>query len=250
MVHDRLRARREDASDADWPVYLQAAQRWEPSSPRTRHWVREIITNGGPDQALGRALEGTSRAGVGRGMIALRALAAPAVLPHSHGTRGNEGTNRAFRAGVVDPAVGSGSLDLRVVLPGSCSARIPGRLSSALQTLSALVRIIGAHNTGGSGSIERRVDEGIECASAARSRGFRRQRDEARGPRKGSGLGITGLLTFGTSAARPSRSSSRTQKGTGAWSTTPDVPRKNSMNGIGALSSTRRASTAQGCGNG
>jgi uncharacterized protein len=67
VVHDRLRARREDASDADWPVYLQAAQRWEPFSPRTRRWVREIITDGGPDQALGQALRELREQGLAGG---------------------------------------------------------------------------------------------------------------------------------------------------------------------------------------
>jgi aminoglycoside phosphotransferase family enzyme/predicted kinase len=53
----RLRDRREDASDADWSVYEQAAARWEPLDPLTQAQSRTIATDDGPDRTTARALD-------------------------------------------------------------------------------------------------------------------------------------------------------------------------------------------------
>ena len=57
VVRTRLESRRDDASDADWRIYLEAAQRWEEPHPDTPGIFREIDT--GPDApvALAHALE-------------------------------------------------------------------------------------------------------------------------------------------------------------------------------------------------
>jgi uncharacterized protein len=41
VVKNRLEKRRNDVSDADWAIYLKAAQRWEPIGPATERssWV-------------------------------------------------------------------------------------------------------------------------------------------------------------------------------------------------------------------
>ena len=57
VVRARLARRRDDASDADWSVYLQAAERWEGPGPRTRPVTRVLDTGGGPEEALARALD-------------------------------------------------------------------------------------------------------------------------------------------------------------------------------------------------
>ena len=46
------------ASDADWAVYQHLAGQWEAPGPETRVALAEIPTDGGPDEALGRALSG------------------------------------------------------------------------------------------------------------------------------------------------------------------------------------------------
>jgi aminoglycoside phosphotransferase family enzyme/predicted kinase len=57
-VRARLANRRDDVSDADWAVYLQAAQRWEPPGPATRAALREVSTEGSPEHALSQVLAG------------------------------------------------------------------------------------------------------------------------------------------------------------------------------------------------
>jgi len=56
-VRARLDQRRGDASDANWSVYLRAAERWEPPGPLTRPALREIPAGESPEQALSRALD-------------------------------------------------------------------------------------------------------------------------------------------------------------------------------------------------
>jgi aminoglycoside phosphotransferase family enzyme/predicted kinase len=56
-VRQRLEKRRGDVSDADWSVYLLAAQSWEEISPATRRMLREVPTEGSPAQSLARALD-------------------------------------------------------------------------------------------------------------------------------------------------------------------------------------------------
>ena len=56
-VRARLGQRRDDASDADWPVYAELAGRWEQPGPLTRQALRAIPTGGDREQALLRALD-------------------------------------------------------------------------------------------------------------------------------------------------------------------------------------------------
>jgi predicted kinase len=56
VVRARLALRKEDASDADWAVYLQAASQWEEPTPATRRLVRTLDASGEPGQVLGQAL--------------------------------------------------------------------------------------------------------------------------------------------------------------------------------------------------
>jgi uncharacterized protein len=44
VVKSRLEERRDDASDADWAIYLQATQRWEPPGPGTQQLCQTIET--------------------------------------------------------------------------------------------------------------------------------------------------------------------------------------------------------------
>jgi aminoglycoside phosphotransferase family enzyme/predicted kinase len=62
VIKSRLESRRNDASDADWAVYLDAARRWEPLAPRTERSAQTIDT--GPDwpRPLEQALEALRRA--------------------------------------------------------------------------------------------------------------------------------------------------------------------------------------------
>jgi predicted kinase len=55
-VRLRLERRREDASDADWSVYLREAERWEEGDESTRRATRVIDSGGAPQPALARAL--------------------------------------------------------------------------------------------------------------------------------------------------------------------------------------------------
>jgi len=56
-VRGRLQRRRDDASDADWSIHIQAAQRWEEPDEPTRQTTRSIATDGVEQVALDRALE-------------------------------------------------------------------------------------------------------------------------------------------------------------------------------------------------
>ena len=44
-------------SDADWAIYLEAAQRWEPLGPRTQQLCHAIDTGRNDSSALVRSLE-------------------------------------------------------------------------------------------------------------------------------------------------------------------------------------------------
>jgi predicted kinase len=57
IVRDRLAKRKNDVSDADWAVHLEAARRWEEMAPATSRAARLIATDAQPDQALAHALE-------------------------------------------------------------------------------------------------------------------------------------------------------------------------------------------------
>ncbi|MGO9920732.1 MAG: AAA family ATPase [Isosphaeraceae bacterium] len=57
LVKDRLDRRRDDASDADWAIYLEAARRWEPLAPRTER-LAHVIDSGQDSRApLDQSLE-------------------------------------------------------------------------------------------------------------------------------------------------------------------------------------------------
>jgi aminoglycoside phosphotransferase family enzyme/predicted kinase len=64
VVHARLARRREDASDADWGIYLRATARWEELGPASRPFNREIATGGSPVEALAQALDALDRVGL------------------------------------------------------------------------------------------------------------------------------------------------------------------------------------------
>jgi predicted kinase len=57
VVRERLASRGDDASDADWPVYLKAAEAWEEPGPRTRSAVQTVATGGSVERALSQAVE-------------------------------------------------------------------------------------------------------------------------------------------------------------------------------------------------
>jgi aminoglycoside phosphotransferase family enzyme/predicted kinase len=57
VIRSRLRARRGDASDADWSTYLRAAEQWEPAGPLTRGALREIDSGATGEGALAEALD-------------------------------------------------------------------------------------------------------------------------------------------------------------------------------------------------
>jgi aminoglycoside phosphotransferase family enzyme/predicted kinase len=57
LIEERLRGRKDDASDADWSIYQQAAAAWEPLGPETQRQAETVVTNQGPDAALAQALE-------------------------------------------------------------------------------------------------------------------------------------------------------------------------------------------------
>src|SRR5262249_52050504 len=56
-VRDRLSHRQGDVSDANWSVFVRAAERWEGAGPLTQPVLREIRTGRTPEQALTLALE-------------------------------------------------------------------------------------------------------------------------------------------------------------------------------------------------
>ncbi len=55
-VRQRLEGRQNDASDADWSIYLQAAARWEKPDPSAKS-LRTIPSDGSPEQTVLHALE-------------------------------------------------------------------------------------------------------------------------------------------------------------------------------------------------
>ncbi len=57
VVRQRLASRRGDASDADWPVYLKAAEIWEAPGPRTRSVLQTVPTGGSVEHMLSQAVE-------------------------------------------------------------------------------------------------------------------------------------------------------------------------------------------------
>jgi aminoglycoside phosphotransferase family enzyme/predicted kinase len=57
VVRKRLERRRNDASDADWPVYLRAAERWEEPDEPTRRVTRVIATDQAEPSPLVQALD-------------------------------------------------------------------------------------------------------------------------------------------------------------------------------------------------
>jgi predicted kinase len=56
VVRERLASRREDASDADWTIYLKAMETWEEPGPRTRSALQTISTGGSVERALSEAV--------------------------------------------------------------------------------------------------------------------------------------------------------------------------------------------------
>jgi aminoglycoside phosphotransferase family enzyme/predicted kinase len=64
VSEQRLRQRRNDASDADWQVYLQAAGRWEPLGLDTRARTVMLGADPGPESVLSQALEALARRGL------------------------------------------------------------------------------------------------------------------------------------------------------------------------------------------
>jgi aminoglycoside phosphotransferase family enzyme/predicted kinase len=63
-VRGRLDRRSGDASDADWSIYLRAAERWEESDEATRRATRPVVTDGSEPEALARAIEALRGAGL------------------------------------------------------------------------------------------------------------------------------------------------------------------------------------------
>jgi aminoglycoside phosphotransferase family enzyme/predicted kinase len=55
-VWARLRARRDDPSDADWSIYTQAARAWDEYGPAAGRALRLVDTGSSPDAALRQAL--------------------------------------------------------------------------------------------------------------------------------------------------------------------------------------------------
>ena len=55
VVRKRLAERRGDASDADWAIYTQAAERWEPVFLKARGSVYDVENDGTPEDAVQRA---------------------------------------------------------------------------------------------------------------------------------------------------------------------------------------------------
>ena len=60
-VRSRLEQRRGDYSDADWPVYLQLAQKWEPVRSVIQSPFQVIPAEGSTEQVLDRALVALER---------------------------------------------------------------------------------------------------------------------------------------------------------------------------------------------
>jgi predicted kinase len=64
VVRERLAARSNDASDADWEISRQLAGRWEDFGSRTRPAVVEVDGSGSLEAAAGQACSGLRRAGL------------------------------------------------------------------------------------------------------------------------------------------------------------------------------------------
>lgn len=64
VVHERLSKRRNDASDADWAIYLKAAKAWDAPSSDTLSLQRVVNANGTPEQTLERAIVELRAAGI------------------------------------------------------------------------------------------------------------------------------------------------------------------------------------------
>lgn len=61
VVRDRLASRRDDASDADWAVYLKAVETWEEPGPQTQSALQTISTGGSVEGALLQAADALRR---------------------------------------------------------------------------------------------------------------------------------------------------------------------------------------------
>ena len=57
VVQDRLANRRDDASDADWSVYVKAAESWEEPGPRTASVLQAVDTGGSVERAMSQAID-------------------------------------------------------------------------------------------------------------------------------------------------------------------------------------------------
>jgi aminoglycoside phosphotransferase family enzyme/predicted kinase len=57
VVRARLGARRQDASDADWPIYLEAAARWEAPGSATRRSAWDVDSGRDAESATVRAID-------------------------------------------------------------------------------------------------------------------------------------------------------------------------------------------------
>jgi aminoglycoside phosphotransferase family enzyme/predicted kinase len=56
-VRRRLQQRQDDASDADWSIYVQLATSWEEPGAFTQRYCHVISSEGGPEEGSSRALE-------------------------------------------------------------------------------------------------------------------------------------------------------------------------------------------------
>ncbi len=65
VVRTRLSKRRDDASDADWSVYLRASESWEPFSSTSQSAMRVINTGGSVNDARSEALKVLQQLNVG-----------------------------------------------------------------------------------------------------------------------------------------------------------------------------------------
>jgi aminoglycoside phosphotransferase family enzyme/predicted kinase len=68
-IRSRLATRHGDASDADWSVYQQTAQRWESSSAICRQFERRISTESSAEQSLTNTLQVLAAEELGRGSV-------------------------------------------------------------------------------------------------------------------------------------------------------------------------------------
>ncbi len=57
VVRERLQRRRGDASDADWSVYVRAAESWEVPNPQTQSVIHVIDTGGDVEAAMSQAVD-------------------------------------------------------------------------------------------------------------------------------------------------------------------------------------------------